>query len=359
MKLPNSALILAHYYAYGPADDLERLLSSRIHRLMVVKVPLFLESNNEVYVRVYEKGRLYSWKARVAPRLHSLQRIQAYILSLLRLHGYTFDMAIGQDPIVTFIGLGLRRAGIVQKVVFHSHSYTAPARGAMYRLIDRIATIRSDTVWALSRRLAGIRKLIGARRVIHVPVCIRDDVLPASTSRRDRSIVFIGRLSRDKGIDVLLKSIPRLLESFDKIVIVGKGPYEKVLARLSSRREIMFMGPRPLAEAMKIAAEAALGLVLSRPSLEVLTTDPMKPKVYLAAGTPIIIPPYLELSSDVARAGAGALAYPKPSAVADAAARVAKNLDDSLSAARELARKNDYWKCSTILLNALKNTMEE
>ena len=352
-------LILAHYYAYGPADDLERLLSSKIHRLVVVKVPLFLEPNSDIHIHIYEKGRLYSWKAQITPKLYFLQRIQSYLLSTLKLHGYSFDMAIGQDPVTTLIGLGLKNAGLVQKVVFHSHSYTAPARGVMYKLIDRIATIRSDTVWALSKRLVKIRKQVGAKRVMHVPVCIRDDAIPAVAPERGRSIVFIGRLSKDKGIDVLLKSLPELLKEYDNIIVIGKGPYEKILAKLSSKSRIVFVGPMPLADAMRMAAKAVLGLVLSKPSLEVLTTDPMKPKVYLAVGTPVVIPPYLELSSDVARTGAGALAYPKPWAIVNAAARVARNLDDALLAARELAKENDYWRCSTILVNAIKNTMEE
>jgi glycosyltransferase involved in cell wall biosynthesis len=87
-----------------------------------------------------------------------------------------------------------------------------------------------------------------ANHVVSVSDAIRDDSFPRSTVignpfdslnfrcipgiDRQKSIVFLGRLVSDKGVDLLLKAFADLCQSEWKLTIIGSGPERDALIRL-------------------------------------------------------------------------------------------------------------------------------
>lgn len=72
---------------------------------------------------------------------------------------------------------------------------------------------------------------------------------PISGIKRDRDLIFVGRIVSDKGADILLEAMGRLARSgiHPKLTIVGTGPEESALlqqaVRLGIQTQITFAGP--------------------------------------------------------------------------------------------------------------------
>lgn len=369
-------ILVGHSYVYGPLSDLEWYLRPRVKHLVVMRTSLYpAKQKSWIRINYYEKGKKTVSKTIILPTLDLLfkktfleytMRFVTYFVMELEAIGYdqSYDIAIAQDPVSTLIAVMLRKIGKTGSVIFHSHSYIAPKRPVLYRLIDRYATRSSDVVWALSRRLVKIRKVLGAKKVLHAPICIRDDILDKVTARvqrREKSAIYIGTLNRDKGADILMKLIPTLAKVFEKIHIVGKGPYEDVFRIFSTRiSTLKFHGPLPLEKSMKLASKSMLGIMLSRPTLELITTDPMKPKVYLAANTPVMLPSYIELAKEVQQYNAG-IVIERLSAkyIANKLLGEIDKLESYVGGARTLAKVSSYWRCNKILSTLLRETLLE
>lgn len=362
-----NVLVLTHYYAYGPAYDLEHYLRPTANTLTIVEVPL-MQGDTIVKARSYRQGRKvlsYEYKLpKPLATLFPLERSIEYILTLLiPILEDDYDLAIAQDPLMTTLAIILKKLRKVNYVVFQSHNYTAPQRSSLYKLLDYYATVKCDCIWALSKRLAEIRRRLGAKCVLHVPVCIRDDVVDHALGvnrPKEPAAVYIGGLSKEKGVDILLKLIPTLLRYFDNLYIIGKGPFEKAFMKLQRAysKGVHVLGYKPLEQAMTYARISMLGLVFSRPSLEVLTTDPMKPKVYLAAETPILVPKYLEISNDVSEFNAGVVIKSLSTEYIRKELERLRLLDKYLEGARKLAKSREYFRCSRVLEVALSQTLE-
>lgn len=370
-----NVMLVGHQFVYGPLDDLEWYLKPQVKLLTVVRMPLYPSRyDDKIHIMQYEKGKILFKKIIKLPFLtirktlipiqEILPRLAMYLLTQLEVMGSeTYDIAIAQDPVTSFIAIIMRKVRKVQNVIFQSHSYTAPSRSPIYKLADLYATQFSDAVWALSKRLMRVRENLGARAVIHVPICIRDDAVDYINNidvEKENSAIYIGRLSEDKGSHILLRIMPFLIKVFKKVHIVGKGPYAKLFKQLSYlNSSIKFHGPLPLKESMLLAKKAMLGIMLTRPSLELLTTDPMKPKVYLATHTPVILPKYIELADEVRKFNAGiVLEKLDPTYIRRQLRKHATRLGEYSEGAKKLAAEKSYWKCSIILSRALRETLK-
>jgi len=102
-----------------------------------------------------------------------------------------------------------------------------------------------------------------------------------------RAILYVGRLEEYKGIDFLVKVLPRL-DSNTCLEIVGKGPYKKSLVklvdRLGIRSKVSFYQNLPRNELLQKYADADLFVLLSRYEASGISVAEA-----LAAGTPCIV----------------------------------------------------------------------
>lgn len=176
--------------------------------------------------------------------------IKRHSIDILHTHGYRSD----------FVGLiAARVAGI--PIVSTVHGWTSISlklRG--YQMLDRFCLKRFDRVVCVSKRLhEEFAKLgISADRLVYLPnaVCLpeqspgqRDTVRQQlGGAPEDKIIVTIGRLSPEKGLDILLAAFARQFGTDHdvRLILVGDGPKMMELMLLADRLgitdQVVFVG---------------------------------------------------------------------------------------------------------------------
>jgi len=356
-------LILSHYFAHGPAYDLEEYLRERNHSYVSIYIPLYhWQAKRNIVFRAYSKGALVETKTMHLPAIKGVSELLGIVIAFLKTRSIESDLCIGEDPLTAYLCILLKKQSRTTITIFHSHNYTALQINPAYRLLDRLSTVGTDYVWCLSKRLCRLRKAMGAREVIHTPVGMPKHVIDvlqkASRSKPTDKItgIYVGRLGVDKGVDILLKSLPYLSRLLDQIVVIGDGRLRGLVELASTIfKNVVFLGPRNMSESARYVGRATIGFMLSRPTLEVLTTDPLKPKFYLAGSTPIVAPSYVEISREAQEEGAGeVLGKLDPRELARAVRRLTEDIDSYVRAAARFAKKRRYWLSSIIFSNAFR-----
>ena len=79
--------------------------------------------------------------------------------------------------------------------------------------------------------------------VLHVPNAINLDDFPKKAIKKfEKQIIFAGRLSKEKGIDVLLDTAKRLSPEYN-LLILGTGPEEEKIRNISnSKTNVHYLG---------------------------------------------------------------------------------------------------------------------
>lgn len=143
--------------------------------------------------------------------------------SVVHAHGYRSDL---------IAGLGARNAGI--PIVSTVHGFTGGDwKMRVYEFAQRMMFRRLDAVVVVSRPLVTqmIEGGVHRDRVHFVPNAYASDApFERSNARRrlqlsedDLCVGFVGRLSREKGADILLRALPLLANSSISLSIVGDG----------------------------------------------------------------------------------------------------------------------------------------
>ena len=126
--------------------------------------------------------------------------------------------------------------------------------GRLARLLEKAAVKWADTVTLVSRQaLEAYRSLYPEARLAYVPNAIDLRDLPGPGEARrlyERQVVYVGRLSREKGVDVLVEAA-RMIEGH--VVIVGDGPLRPAL-EASAPPNVHFTGYLERREALRIVA---------------------------------------------------------------------------------------------------------
>jgi glycosyltransferase involved in cell wall biosynthesis len=176
--------------------------------------------------------------------------IRREAIDIVHTHGYRSD----------FIGLiAARVAGI--PIVSTVHGWTPVSiklRG--YQMLDRFCLKRFDSIICVSRRLHEefVQLGISADRVIYLPNAVSlPEQIPGrrDTARQrlgvtaqEKIIVAIGRLSPEKGLDILLAAYARQFGSDRgvRLILVGDGPelveLKSLAGRLGIAEQVLFAG---------------------------------------------------------------------------------------------------------------------
>ncbi|MES2202225.1 MAG: glycosyltransferase [candidate division FCPU426 bacterium] len=312
MKLPARLFIAAHVSKiYGPVQALVDFLRSKRADFHFVSLPFSYGG-----LRGASETRFVKGKAVAETKGHASQGWDPWLWSrdfwfTLR-RGWKagsqapLDLYIGVDCLNALAGIVLRKAGRVRRVAFYAIDYTPrrfknPVLSAIYAGVDRYAARNSDMVWNLSERMRAVRRSQGVRdsRNLLVPVGVELDKVahaPASKIRR-RSLLYMGALHANKGIQLLIAAFPQILKKVPgaELHIIGFGPFEaetKRLAAASPAAQRIFLPGGMDHDALfkKVPAfGVALAPYLDDPDSYTWWCDPTKPKEYLACGLPLII----------------------------------------------------------------------
>ena len=140
---------------------------------------------------------------------------------------------------------GNRAASAVVTAMLATHF----AKKTWSRAVDRYIAL---TEFARRKFISGG---LPANRIAVKPNCVHPD--PGPGAGRGGYAIFAGRLSQEKGIDVLLDAWSRL-DGRILLKIAGDGPLaERVRAAATDNRAITYLGRRPLAELLPLVGDAA------------------------------------------------------------------------------------------------------
>jgi len=255
-------------HSFGGAESVVRTLSTglreRGHRPFVVAVVDPVPTPHPFEVAVSEAG-IEVVPLRVPPRayLHERRRL-AELLRRLRprvvhTHGYRADVQAG--AVAHRLGFPL---------VSTVHGFTGGDwKNRLYERLEERALRRYDAVVAVSRPLVERLRSRGVpvERIVCVPNAWRrrGQVLPRAEARRqlglgDEEFVigWVGRLSREKGADVLLDALSRGVEPSVTACVIGDGPERAALTRRAESLgvRVLWTGVRPEAAELFAAFDA-------------------------------------------------------------------------------------------------------
>ena len=236
------------------------------------------------------------------------------------------------------------------------------AAGGRVEALRRVRTAalrRAATIVVPSAYLAAIARTWGldAQRVVVLPNPAPEQGDVAPVALEPRTLVFAGRLTRQKGLDTALAAVAALPDV--RLALVGDGPErgrleERVAARGLDGR-VAFLGARPRAEVLELLAGADAALLSS--DWENL---PHAAVEALAVGTPVVATAVGGVPEVVRDGENGLLVAPgDPEALAGAIVRLLDEpgLRERLAAAARpsvepLARDRVYGELERILREA-------
>jgi glycosyltransferase involved in cell wall biosynthesis len=174
-------------------------------------------------------------------------------------------------------------------------------------------------------------------RIIVRPNYVLDAEPRAAPPSESNEVVYAGRLSREKGPQILVEAWRRAAFADLTLLIYGDGPLRPELEALSVPR-VRFMGRAPRAEVSQ-ALGRARALVFPSTCQE---AGPVAPLEAAAAGTPILMSDVVGMAGTLQAHGAGwQVRADDPSALATALAQLIDNdaVDRAGLAARALHRR--------------------
>lgn len=336
MKLSKNStvLILSHFYEKtvaggSPHQELKDFLLPKVKKVYYIEHPFPYATDHRSSMAIYEKGILK--KQFFTPPITGPQAI-FYILDpiftfyfLMRAKS-SFDLCVALDNLNTVSVLPFKKLGIIKKLIFYTIDFT-PKRfenkllNLFYHLFDRIACYTSDVIWVTSKRAIEGRIKNGINEKKSAPSIIlplgakldRINMLPIQKINKYQ-IAFVGHLIEKQGLQIVLKSLPYIIDKIPKVklVIIGRGEYEKKLKFLTKELKIAecvefkgFVKDHKIVE--KILCNSRIGVAPYQPFKESYTFygDPNKPKLYLACGLPIVITNVPEFASIIGEKKAG------------------------------------------------------
>jgi len=326
-----SVVIAKHTFTTGSVEDALRdfLNEHKVSRLAYISHPFSYAYPLNSTLTLYEKGvQVKQIRAPVIKGPDLLFYVKDFLVTILFMvrMGMKFDLYIGADNLNTSAGLMLKRFGLVREVIFYTIDYV-PRRfhnrllNRIYHLNDRFCCYHCDCIWNLSPAMAEEREKRGVLRrrsapQITVPTGANFDAiirLPFDQINRS-TIVYMGHLRKNQGVDFLIKAFPKIMQRHPKarLIIIGTGPLESELRALCSRLgmngAVQFSGMiENHSELERLLSTCAVGVAPYVPDPDSFTqfADPGKPKVYMAAGLPVVITKVPQIAYEIDKENAG------------------------------------------------------
>ncbi len=178
--------------------------------------------------------------------------------------------------------------------------------------VEHMAERRATLLLAETAYAARFRRSHGV--VLNLPPVAAS--LPAG--RRLRQAVYVGSITRARGLDAMLAMAPTLAAQGIALRLIGEAPSAADRERIAATPGVRWEGAMPNAEALREVAASMVGLALLDDLPNYRHSMPTKILEYMANGCAVVTTP-LPLARDVV--GEDGVVLPSFEHVADAAAR--------------------------------------
>jgi len=312
----------------GPTEGLTDFLTKNSNLLVTIYHPFYYCQDKRSQVRLFKKGKLIT-KAISLPL--ALPEFLKYLSDLFLTFYYTlkfknkFDFYLGINCLHALVGIVYRKLGLVNKVIFYTidwmpYRFKNPFYNWLYFKIDCFSRQNADFVWNLSEKITQIRKNQGVPNCknLFVPngVNFQNIKKPLKSQVKKEVLVLLGALHPDKGVDLVIKTMPKIWQKFPqiKLVVIGNTPkinnlkpYEKILSSLDKR--VTVLGSIPHQKVLSILPKMGIGLAPYNPQKNNFSYYAWPARVidYLACGLPVIITPVPLIAQKIAQKKAGIL----------------------------------------------------
>lgn len=331
-----NAIIISHFsFKYDEKSDvfpqnIRDFLLERTGYLAYIDHPFPDSDFPASDIRIYSHGKkeFYMSSPKIKLPILILYSYQFFLtLFFLIRKPMRYDLCIACDNLSLISVYLLRKIGVIKKIVYYHVDYTPerysnPFLNNLYHFLDRIASKISDVNWVVVENMIDAKAKNGLDVKKSAPFQIvpigysRGDIFVKPVEEVDRfHLVYVGLLFEKQGLQLVIKSLPKIIKKFPKVhlTVVGDGPYKsalkKLVTQLNIASRVTFFGfMRNQREISKfLANHAGVGLATYSPSIGGYTFngDPSKIKLYLSCGIPIIttkVPPIAEI---IARNKAG------------------------------------------------------
>lgn len=339
MQLSNNSviLILSHYYKRttaggGPPQEIRDFFLPIVKSIYYIEHPFPSADDRRSSLSIYRNGKLE--KQFFTLSIHG-PKVIFYLIGVfftiyfILLAKTKFDLCIALDNLNTVSALPFKKFRFIKKLVFYTIDYN-PTRfdnkmlNSIYHFIDRIACYYTDAIWVLSKKMdaaraknkASIKKMAPSILLPMGANLQRIKILPYEKINRHQ-IVYAGFLMEKQGVQIIIQSLPKVIEKIPdiKFIIIGQGEYENRLKQLTKtlkiHNHVEFMGfVKDQNELEKILCKSAIGVAPYADNLDNYTryTDPGKPKLYLGCGLPVVITDVPQIARVIKSKKAGLIA---------------------------------------------------
>lgn len=338
--------IVTHTRADGLSQHLRDFLLPQVKSLIFIGHPLYPDKKNNSSMQIYKNGLMVNdFKTGYIVKDGILLFIKDFFLTLYFLirSGRIIDLAIGVDNLNTSALLILRKMGLIKKVIYHTVDYV-PNRFSnkflnnIYHDLDRFCCYNADILWNSSGRMNEGRVRFGAdaKKIAKTIVTPdgsnfdEDKRLPIEKINR-KTVAFVGHLRERLGLSLLIDSWGDVVGEIPdaKLLIIGGGPLLQNLKRQASGlKNITFTGfienHEDVDEKLR---HAAIGIAMFESVVDSYEyySDAGKPKVYLAAGLPVVITRVPEIADEIEDKDAGIVTEYNKKELSDSIITLLKN----------------------------------
>lgn len=316
----SNIIILIHEHVIGTMAHILRdfLLERKPENLLFIAHPLlYIEESykKSSYFEWYVNGKLkkkhrgYHWQL---PEQFLYIKDTVYTIYWAMKTRTKYQLIVALDPLNALAGLILRLLGKVDKVVYYSIDYFPtrfknPIMNQIYHSIDKIAVRFSDETWNLGKRMAKARaegnNMRGneyKKRQFYTPIGVWFTRIKRKPINQfnNKKIVFVGHFVPYMGIDLVIKSLPKIIEKIPglKFEITGMGEeitnWKKMAKDLGVEKHISYQNWIQDREKFHLyLSGAAIGLAPFNYRIlddKVKNADPGKIKDYTSSGLPVI-----------------------------------------------------------------------
>ncbi len=296
---------------YGPVQALKNYLIKRTDNFIFIGHPFsYTKIKNSIAEKFLKGEKIKEYKTHKRSNAQFFQWIKDFFYNVFFILNLKekIDIFIGIDNLNALTGIIGKKIRKIERVIYYVIDHTPkrfknPFFNFLYEYADKVACEKSDEIWALSKRIADVKKekfKISEKKIKIVPVGVelsKVDKYTLDEKLKSKSIVFVSYLDETKGCQLMIDAMAEIIQECKevKLLIIGTGPYEEKLKEqvknLKLENYVKFLGTMDHDNLFKFIPHHRIGIAsyMDDPNSYTYYADPTKPKEYFACGLPVVI----------------------------------------------------------------------